>query len=274
MATKVLTEPTAKKTELTFPVLLATARRRRYMTVSVISWVIIAILAIAVVVPAVQQIVTQMQSINEVEMKIAQQQTKVDGLEKLNGAEIDQANTVLEGALPREKPVLPLLYSLDRLAVGAQVSVSNFQISPGLLGTESGKLDTGTVGNSISPNISALPLKMNVAGGFENLSAFFKSLDNVVPFIQVNSIKFQSADTDKKPATASAQYRADVDLSSLYLKQSPSGELTGNVAPLNEGDKALLDKLSISFAEHQNDSALQATQNATASGRTNLFSIQ
>lgn len=271
-----MTEPSAKKVDLTFPVLLAMARRRRYMTVSVISWVVILILSVAVVVPAVQQIVTKMESITEVEAKIAEQQAKVDGLERLNSGEIDQANTVLEGALPREKPVLPLLYSLDRLATSAQVSVSNFQISPGLLGTESGKLDTSSTTNAISPSISALPLKMNVAGGFENLSKFFKSLDDVVPFIQVNSIKFQSQSTDKKAvvASGSAQYEADVDLSSLYLKQAISDELKGNVVPLSEADKALLDKLSGAFAQHQSDSVSQAQMNSTGSGRTNLFSIQ
>lgn len=233
-------------------------------------------LTVGVVIPQVQRIYVRLQEIKATETTLAEKRSYLQGLESLNEAEIARANTVLSVALPQEKPVLPLLFSVDRLATTAQVSLSNFQISPGLLGSSSATLDTANSSlSSISPGLASLPLQMDVAGAFENLSTFFKSLDGVVPFIQINSIQFASAQQGTT-ATTSAQYTAQVELSSLYLKSKPAVETTQTITQLSAQDISLIDQLAVADAQRQSDSQQQSalsTQASSSGTRTDLFGL-
>ncbi|MEP7167388.1 MAG: hypothetical protein ABI758_05410 [Candidatus Woesebacteria bacterium] len=273
MASKLLSSFTIGGVEISAQSVLSFARRRRFFAISALSWVIMLILAITVVVPQVQQILARRSEIALVQAEVDKNQTFINSLESLDTSDLTRANTVLSASLPQEKPVLPFLYSLNRLAAGAQVSVSDFEISPGLLGTSSGTLDNARAASTIDPQLAALPLRMNVAGGFENLSTFFKSLDFVLPLIQITSIQFasvQKTTSTTSTASGSAQYTAKVDLSSLYMKSKPVvGEET-TIANLSPADTALLEKLTSSYTQREADNAQQSVE-ASASGRTNLF---
>lgn len=260
------------KTTITPTDVLLFMRRRRFLTISIISWIAMTVLTIAVIVPQVQKILETRSEMATVQEKLDADTSFVTSLQALNSSDISKANVVLSASLPQEKPVLPLLYSLNRLAASAQVSVSEFEISPGLLGTGSGKLDDSRAGSTIDPQLAALPLRMNVAGGFENLSTFFKSLDFVLPLIQIRSIEFSTDRRDASTATSSAQYNAKVELSTLYMKAKPPTGVETTIANLSQSDLALIEKLSSSFAQREADNAAQVVE-ASAAGRTNLFVI-
>lgn len=234
--------------------ILALAKRRRYFSISLLAWLSIIVLLALVVVPAVQGILAIRQELMTAQDELDTKQRLISSLDALDTTDITRANTVLSAALPVEKPVLPVLYSIDRLATNALVSVANFQVSPGLLGTGSAKLTAAaTTVSPISPLLATLPLKMNVSGGFTNLSTFFQSLDNVVPFIQINSIQF-STDAKANEATSSAEYSAEVALSSLYLKNAFTGGKVTSVVQLTPREVALLDRLTKSNEERLADS--------------------
>ncbi len=234
--------------------ILALAKRRRYFSISLIAWLSIIVLLVLVVVPAVQSILAIRQELMTAQDELDTKQRLISSLDALDTTDITRANNVLSAALPVEKPVLPVLYSIDRLATNALVSVANFQVSPGLLGTGSAKLTAAaTTVSPISPLLATLPLKMNVSGGFTNLSTFFQSLDNVVPFIQINSIQF-STDAKASEATTSAEYSAEVALSSLYLKNAFTGGKVTSVVQLTPREVALLDRLTKANEERLADS--------------------
>jgi hypothetical protein len=263
---------TIGKTTITPTEVLLFVRRRRFLTISIISWAAMAALAVAVVVPQVQKILAIRSEMDTVQTKLDADQSFVTSLQALNSSDVARANVVLSATLPQEKPVLPLLYSLNRLAASAQVSVSEFEITPGLLGTGSGKLDDSRTGSTIDPQLAALPLRMNVAGPFDNLSSFFKSLDFVLPLIQIRSIEFSTTKRDASTATNSAQYSANVELSTLYMKSKPPTGVETTISDLSQSDLALIEKLSSSYAQREADNAAQVTE-ASSAGRTNLFVI-
>lgn len=248
--------------DLSVATIMALAKRRRYLSISVVSWVVIIILTAVVLVPAVQTILEIRDQLAVASEELDTKNQLISGLQGLDTQEIARMNLILSAALPIDKPVLPVLYSIDRLATDATVSLSNFQVSPGLLGTASAKLDSSAPGGSqvsaISPQIAALPLKMSVSGKFNNLSTFFQSLDNVVPFIQINSIQF-ATDATTKTASGSADYIAEVALSSLYLKNSVAKGEVKAVAPLSAKELTLLERLT-----KANEARLADTANTVA----------
>lgn len=263
------------KSELNMKSILAMAKRRRYMTISVLAWATILLLIVTIVAPSVQSILEARATLATATDELAAKERTIQSLQSLDVREIGRQNQILAAALPIEKPVLPLLYSVDRLATNALVSVSNFQVTPGLLGTGSAKLVAQTgAASPISPQLATLPLKMSVAGGFDALSGFFQSLDNVVPFIQINSIDFSStlADPDAK-ATASAQYSAEVSLSSLYLKSAIQPGTLTSIAPLTSNDLALIDRLTLANQQREADT-VAVSPVTEASSSANLFSTQ
>ncbi len=256
MATPVSFQKKALGFDFSMSSIMAIAKRRRYFTISILSWVAILALIALVLVPAVQSILAIQKDLETASAELTKKQQLITGLSTLDANELQRANTILAAALPIEKPVLPVLYSIDRLATEATVSVSNFQVSPGLLGTSSGKLSEAAQVSKISPQIATLPLKMGVSGGFGNLSTFFQSLDNVVPFIQINSIQFSSeVGQTAATSTESATYTAEVSLSSLYLKSALAKGTVTSVAPLNTAEKDLLQRLTLANEATLADSA-------------------
>lgn len=271
MPTKVTGLSQSSRQGLTLAMLGTLARRRRYLAVSVLSWIVIVVLTILLVIPQINSILTTTSAIAEKDGVLADKTAYSTALAALSVEEMTRQTTIVNAALPQQKPVLPLLYSVDKIALQSQVAVSNFEVSPGLVGTTSGKLETTSITSSISPDILALPLKMDVSGAFESLNVFFKALDDVVPFIQVNSVDFATADKGDGIATRSAQYSAQVELSSLYAK--PKSEVTGpaQIRPLTAQETALLDRLSRAYEARQADALAQSALVATSSGRLNIF---
>lgn len=250
--------------------ILGSIRRRTFFALSIVSWIIILILTLAVLVPRISQTLALRAHVVALRDDIAKKQTQLATLASLTQSQIVRDQEVLRGVLPQEKPVLPLLYSLDRLAIASQVSVSNFTISPGLLGTGSAKLDANVTPTTISPILLALPLKMNVTGQFENLRSFFTSLDSVVPFIQVDSIEFGVVQSTTAPVVASSSaYTADVKLSTLYIGRALKGD--GDIVLFTKDQQDLLSQLTQAYTQRETDAANERAGIASPSGKTNLF---
>ncbi len=250
--------------------ILSQLRRRKFLTYSIVAWVVMVLCTIVFIVPSSTALRTSYRLLSEEKEKISIQQQQIETLEQLSLDDVRREHDVLSGVLPEEKPVLPLLYSLDRLAIGASVSVSNFSLSPGILGSGSGKIDESAQKTTISPLLLALPLKMQVEGSFDNLRTFFSSLDSVVPFIQVDTIAFRTSAASTTPAaSAGAQYSAEVELSSLFVAKAPSGQ--GEVTARTSEQMQLLEKLKIAYAQRESDAKSEFVGISSPSGRTNLF---
>ncbi len=261
---------------ITLNMILVLARKRRFFTVSVLSWLIMAVLAVTVLVPQVKLIVEALTQLQEKETELTAITAKVSALQGIDTSLLTADIAVLETALPSQKPVLPLLYSLDKLAGASQVAISNFQVSPGDISTSSADLMSGTsLESQLAPGVLALPLDLDVTGSFSNMNTFFKTLDDVVPLIHVTSIEFAaySGGSAQASATSSALFQANVSLESLYTANKKPGLAAAEKVDLTPEEKNLVEKLRTAYQTRQADLALQQVQTATSGGRTNLFKL-
>ncbi|MBP9700238.1 type 4a pilus biogenesis protein PilO [Candidatus Woesebacteria bacterium] len=252
--------------------ILASARKRRFFTISIISWLTIAVLAVVVLLPAVQSILTSMSELTTKQDELTTLRTQVDALSSVDETLERQRIAILQAALPAEKPVLPLLYSLDKLAIQSQVGISNFQVSPGELSslTKEGARTEST----LAPGVFSLPLQMQVTGTFMNLNSFFKQLDTIVPLVRITTIEFEGADASalqSATASESAMYQANVTMESLFVSISPStsGTIESSLRPEHV---ELLERLTAAYSERQTDVALQSVAISTGSATRNIFS--
>lgn len=259
-------------TTLNTKALIATARKRRFFTLSIISWLTIALLSVVVLLPAVQSILTSMSELSEKQEDLDTLRTQVESLSTVDESIERQRIAILQAALPAEKPVLPLLYSLDKLAIQSQVGISNFQVSPGELSslTKEGSRTEST----LAPGVFSLPLQMQVSGTFANLNSFFKQLDTIVPLVRITTIEFEGADTsttESASASGSAVYQANVTMESLFVSIAPTanGVVSSNLTPEH---LALIERLTAAYSERQTDVALQTVSISTGSATRNIFS--
>lgn len=261
--------------ELTLEHILIMARRRRFLTYSVIALSVCAILLLFFILPSVNSILESRREIVTKEEELASVLETVNKLSTLDRQEIQASIKILETTLPPEKPVVPLLYSLDRLATQAQVSIADFEVNPGSLSTNSADIDLESKQESpLAPNVYSLPLEVDVSGTFENMNNFFRLLDNVIPLMRVASITFGGSDSTTKVASESGMFQAQVKLESLYTIPKTTQVVDAKtLTVLTPEDRKALDTLSAAYQTYLVDLSNQTagTGGTTSTGRTDLF---
>ena len=225
-------------------------KRHTYLTVAIVSWVVMIALSVLFVFPQGQRIVTETTQITLQQKKLSDATTKVAFLQALNGQDLERERTLLQTVLPSQKPVTPLISSMEKLAQDAGVTLKNFELNPGSVATTSAT-QTTTITKGFVPGVSSLPLKLEVQGGFAQMNTFFKSLDNLVPLVNVKTINFTQLSQNITSAGADAQYKASVELESLYeLQDATVAKIDPNavLTALSAQDNSLIASLSAQVA--------------------------
>lgn len=237
-------------------------KRHRYLTVALASWVVMVALTVVFVMPQLQRISTNAANLKTEEQKFNDLKAKVTFLRSLNRSEVDANNKILQDVLPAYKPVLPLISSMEQLAGEAGVALKSMELNPGSVATEGGKLDTGSSQKSAIPGVYGLPLKLEVQGTFVSMNTFFKSLDRLLPLVNVKNIQFAAGSS---AGGGEAQYKATVELESLYIAGTdiPKVAITAQLPQLTAGDKKLIASLS---ATQQVQPQIVAPNLSTGSG--------
>ncbi len=262
--------------EVTLPVLLALARKRRYLTVSIVSWIVVGILFVVAVVPQIQQIYATMQDIAVAEKEFANLQSQVTLLRSVDESAVKSDVALLTTVLPASKPVLPLLSSLETVALQTQVSLSNFQVNPGNIASESGTANTI---ESVIKGVQALPFQLEVNGSFDSINSFFRLLDLQVPLVNITSIQFSRSGSIVASGSGTQNFRATVAIETLYTagkgktSAKTNSTATSSINPiLTEKDTLLLASLS-AMLEQSRQADKTNTVPATQSGKRNLFTL-
>lgn len=256
---------------------VAMAKKRRYLTVAVLSWITIGLLCVFFLLPQLGVLVSNISTVQAKEKELAAVKDRIAFLSSEPAQEIDRHLTVLRTALPETKPVLPLLASLERIAADSSVSVGNLELSPGNVATQAAEVKEtdSQVQEDVKTafeGVYALPLRFNMQGTFDNMTAFFKKLDTVVPLILVNTIQFSDTN-ESAPGTDQGQaiFRANVELDSIYRKVE-AGDSSIPLTPLTERQKDILATLEEAAQKAQEDANRTIVPEAAGTRRENLFS--
>lgn len=254
-------------------------KRHTYLSVAVVSWVIIALLTVVFVMPQIRLIASEFSDTAAQQKKLDALSTKLKFVQTLDNTELDAQRKTLQGVLPSQKPVTPLISSLEKLASEASVSLKNFELNPGSVATGGAGLSTLTPGTrGLVPGVGSLPLKLELQGGFAQMNTFFKSLDTLIPLINVKTISFTQVSQNGVLISDSTEYKATVELESLYSIQDQATKVDPNevLIPMTAQDKALLSQLESQVAAQPAATEPVITPftggSSTGSNRPTLFS--
>lgn len=251
-------------------------KRHTYLTVAVASWGVMGILTLGVLIPQINLISDHNQKLTIEEKKLSDLQTRSTFLTSLNSQELTDEASVLQKVLPSQKPVMPLISSIEKLASDANVSLQSFELTPGVVATEGAtpSLQTMLPVKGIVEGVGPLPLKMEVQGGFAQMNTFFKTLDVLIPLINVRTIEFTVLSQNRSALDPTTRYKATIELDSLYAlpgsgKIDPSPVLTA----LNTQERSLMASLSAAVSNQPQLGQMTFAPVATSSSqRQTIFS--
>lgn len=254
-------------------------RRRRYLLIAVLSWVVMVMLTFSVLIPQFQQISYTRSRLNTEQQTFNQVNNKLKFLSSFDVTTFQQQDTNLNLILPSTKPFLQLLHSLKQLAVEQGVVFSGLDWNVGLVASESAvsvpasapqtsanSAKAGTVGATES--LLKMPLQLKVLGTTEHLNTYFNELTKMAPVVEIDTV-----DLAPRFQIQEGLYEASLKLSAYYAPLfSLRGAVTGDkqLPQLTKDENEYIKKLSNYRIYVENSAGVEETPSTQ---RQNPFSL-
>lgn len=116
---------------------------------------------------------------------------KYQALTSMSDSELNSMVSMVESALPSDKPIFQALEVVQSQAFEYGLAVDSFDFSPGSVATESATAKTKNTKQT--SGVSSLDLEVTLMGSFENLLQFVKALENSGPLAEVQGFSVSSA---------------------------------------------------------------------------------
>lgn len=224
---------------------------RRFLLAAAGCALLSLVLVMMVIVPQFNQILINQSKIDQEKKTLGQLQNKMQALGESNTLDLVNQSKLVDSALPSHKPLLELMSSLNFVASWAQINITDIQLSPGEISTDSSKTATTskvvTKGKSVAAKAyQNLDVDLTVEGELDRLNMFLKNVENTVPFSTVT--KFTLAEIKGRTLadgsnTGNKTYKAELTISTYYFTQSVNAALISPLTPVGNNEQALLTKL-------------------------------
>ncbi len=249
----------------TFRLLLAT---RKMMLFSVGLVTIGVLLVFSVMIPQIQETISLYGKLQSEAPKAELLKKKISALESVtNTAEYAQIH-VVDGALPSKKPLLELLTSIYSVSSQTQVNLEQFQLTPGLVASDSTVADK-TRSTTNTRAYGSMELETKITGTFQNIQAFLLQIEKVAPFTTVTKMEIGgevagSTATDKETRL----FQASLTTQTFFFTQPISVRVETPLPTLTAQDQNVLATLA-SFVPN----ALQGQSTIMGGGLEDLFGV-
>lgn len=203
--------------------------------------------------------------------KVTQLNQKAQELEQLRlspeFAQAEQMNRIL----PSRKPLLELLNNLNSVAGETRVSITEFEINPGEIATDSTQVAAGATGSRASTRRAAadydrLDLKLTIVGELVQIRRFMDLIEQVSPITTITNLT-----VDRKVGSvggAQTTTRADLSLSTYYYTKPISATLSAALPAISAREREIFQEI-LSFTPAE----LEAQTEIIGGSNQDLFGI-
>jgi hypothetical protein len=199
------------------------------------------------------------------QQKLTQLDRKAQELEQLKlSPEFAQAD-VINRVLPSHKPLLELLNNLNNVAGQTTVAITEFEINPGEIASDSTQATKQPAAKKKSTDFDQLDLKLTIVGDLAQIRNFMDLIERVSPMTTITSLSVdrQSGDTELSSAT-----RADLALSTYYYTKSISSALSSPLPEISAREREVFQAI-LAFTPAE----LEAQTEIIGGSNTDLFGI-
>lgn len=193
------------------------------------------------------------------QQKVAQLNKKAQELEQLKfSPEFAQAD-VINRVLPSHKPLLELLNNLNNVAGETAVSITEFEINPGEIASDSTQLAQNQQTKKVTGDYDRLDLKLTIIGELAQIRRFMDLIERVSPITTITSLT-----VDRKVAEGqlSNATRADLALSTYYYTKSIASTLSSPLPEISAKEREVFQAiLSFTPAELESQTTIISGEN-------------
>lgn len=189
------------------------------------------VLIFVAIIPIYQNARTLLRKIETKSRELEELTNKVAILTQLDPGVLQDRVKVLDSALPPNKDLLLYLNSIDGLSRELGLSFGGLSLSPGELSGASGSAAKATK----AIGLQRLETEIKMRGGQENIYSFLRTIENVLPLMQIENIKVSVLGDD--------QYALTLTLAMLWAEPSTM-DVKGRVALFGETEEKLFTQLS------------------------------
>lgn len=220
-------------------------------------------------------IIPQGQQAYDLYLDLGKEQPKLDKLEQ-KLAEIENIQVspefsqveVVEEALPSRKPLLELMMSLNNVSQETGATVRDFELSPGLVATDSTQTTARQKGN-----YDQLTLDLTIEGTFAQIQDFLLKVEEVAPFTTIVAMEIgnqlnTNAEQFEQQVAENPTFEAILSTETYFFTQSITSRVD---SPLPKIAQRELDVLS--FLSAFRPSTLEEQNEVRGGGLQDLFQI-
>ncbi|MFH2118483.1 MAG: GspMb/PilO family protein, partial [Candidatus Paceibacterota bacterium] len=177
-------------------------------------------------------------------------------------AQAEQINRVL----PSHKPLLELLNNLNSVAGETKVSITDFEISPGEIASDSTQAKEAGSSKKSNTDYDRLDLDLTIVGPLPQVRMFMDLIEKVSPLTTITNLTIDRKVNNSQIEDAT---RADLSLSAYYYTKPISSTLSSALPIISEEEKRVFQAI-LEFSPTQIEG-----QTTIISGNNNdLFGIQ
>lgn len=233
----------AKKQQFNYKLLWVTRRKLVY-TVGLV------VLGLGLVAFAIYPQIQESLALNTKYSKQAPTLTKLKSklveLQSIDSTEEYSQASIVNSALPSRKPLLEFLTSLNTIAVKNNISVTNFELTPGNISTDSA--DTTTSKSKVNTDVDSMELDLEIEGSFDELQQFLLDIERISPFTTITQLSLGQGASAADRGTNKA-IRAKLSTSTYFFTQSIKAPVDAPLPELTALDRNVLTALS-QFQDH------------------------
>lgn len=247
-------------------------RTRRYILLAGV--LVLALLGIIffAIIPQTQEIFSLRDDIQKEKPRYEQLVKKFRQLDAVEITSEFQQKELIEATLPSKKPLLELLEGLNTAALASGIVVEEFNLSPGVIATESAVPTPPPVkkGRKARNQVAVQGMEVNftIAGSFEQIQRFTEVVEQIAPFTTITSLELSNP--KQRPSSDGGQlFTAEIVTETSYYTASITTNIDAPLPVLSEQDKLVLSKLE-PFVE----SNLPKQDSIQEGGAEDLFKIE
>jgi hypothetical protein len=168
-------------------------------------------------------------SIKQIEKKLSSSSQRLN-LIKTHSQEQQEDYDRVALALPDQKQPLQDLLAMREIASSSGALLSEYNLNPGLVSTESAETAPAT-----TQNMQTFSFEVSLQGTLENIQKTFAAIENSLPMFEITEFDFSS--------NSESEYRVNLNLVSRYASLQPSSVAKKSVKSLNDQQNQVLNEL-------------------------------
>ncbi|HYD34546.1 MAG TPA: hypothetical protein VD999_00605 [Vitreimonas sp.] len=238
---------------------------RRFLLFAVGLAGISVLLFLMVIIPQVQSSLAVWNVMSKEQNMVDQLNKKVTELQQISFspsyAKADKVNAIL----PSKKPLLELLTNLNGVIQDSGVVVTNIELSPGSIASESSGTSSAPSAvarnrkktSTVAREYDELDVLLTTEGSLAEINVFLESVEKITPASTVTSLSLSKPLRPGKSAAESV-YEAELLITSFYFTKSVSAALEAPLPPLGAAEEKVLQEVdTFVFSEIQAPTVIQ-----------------